>query len=76
MTFEETLKRHDTRIKKFEFGEDELRRCWNEKDYIGVIQEDILTDEQSAENILETIVSKVENRIGLVVGIQSLDLKK
>jgi hypothetical protein len=39
--FEETLRRHETKDKRFEFGEAEMRRWWNEKDYIGIIPEKV-----------------------------------
>lgn len=37
--FEETLRRHESKSKKLEFGEAEMRRWWNEKDYIGLFPE-------------------------------------
>lgn len=45
ISFEETLKRHKTKSKHFEFGETEMRRWWNEKDYIEIIPEKIFTED-------------------------------
>ena len=53
--FEETLKRHETRDKKFEFGEKEMRKWWNEKDYIGIIPEKVLKQEISFEEAVNII---------------------
>ncbi|MFG6380133.1 MAG: kinase [Lachnospiraceae bacterium] len=53
--FEETLKRHETRDKKFEFGEKEMRKWWNEKDFIGIIPEKVLKQEISFEEAVNII---------------------
>lgn len=59
--FEETLKRHETKEKKIEFGETEMRRWWNEKDFIGIIPEKIFTEDVSLENAVEIIIRDVLN---------------
>ncbi|MCI8827197.1 MAG: kinase [Lachnospiraceae bacterium] len=53
--FEETLKRHETKDKKFEFGEKEMRKWWNEKDFIGIIPEKVLKQEISFEEAVNII---------------------
>lgn len=39
ISFEETLRRHYTRDKRFEFGEEAMKRWWLEKDYMQFITE-------------------------------------
>lgn len=57
--FEETLKRHITKEKKFEFGEAEMLRWWNEKDFIRIIPEHVFTQEISLEDAVNTIISNI-----------------
>lgn len=59
--FEETLKRHQTKPKCNEFGEEEMKRWWNEKDYIGFIPEKIITAESSFDHTVEMIYQDVMN---------------
>lgn len=59
--FEETLIRHQTKPKRNEFGEEEMKRWWNEKDYIGIIQEKIITTEFSLDTTVEIIFQDVMN---------------
>ncbi|MFQ9873424.1 hypothetical protein [Waltera sp.] len=40
--FEETVRRHNTRDKKQEFGEEDMRRWWREKDFSSVFNEKLL----------------------------------
>jgi len=60
LSFEETVKRHNTRQKKSEFGEDSLRAWWNPNDYLGVDQEVKLTDDMSQDDVLQLILSQVQ----------------
>lgn len=57
--FEETLKRHRTKDKKFEFGEAEMHRWWNEKDFIRIIPEHVFTQEISLEDAVNTIINDI-----------------
>ncbi len=59
LPFEETLVRHQTKPKLFEFGEEEMRRWWNEKDYIGVIIEKVFTKEISLDEAVNCIYNDV-----------------
>ena len=52
LPFEETLRRHATKPNKADFGEQDMRRWWNEKDFINIIPEKIITKDLS---ILDTI---------------------
>lgn len=60
LSFEETLKRHETKVQRFEFGENEMRRWWNEKDYIGFIPEKTINEEMSLEAVVNMILSDVQ----------------
>ena len=59
LPFEETLKRHKTKEKRLEFGKPEMRRWWNEKDYIGIIPEKIFTQNISLEKTVEFIYEDI-----------------
>lgn len=60
LPFEETVHRHLSREKKMEFGEESLRAWWNEKDYLGVANECMLTDHMTEEDIFNLIVNDVK----------------
>lgn len=60
LPFEETLRRHETKEKRFEFGEEDMRRWWTEKDYIGFIPEKILNEDMSLEETVNLILSDVQ----------------
>ena len=53
--FEETVRRHNTRDKKQEFGEEDMRRWWREKDFSSVLNEKIITSDIDADSIVEMI---------------------
>lgn len=55
LPFEETLLRHNTKPNKAEFGEQDMRRWWKEKDYIGIIPEKIITKDMSLEDTVELL---------------------
>lgn len=59
LPFEETLLRHQTKPNCHEFGEEDMRRWWNEKDFIGSIPEKALTKEISLEDATELIYREV-----------------
>ena len=60
LPFEETLKRHETRDLRFEFGKKEMKKWWNEKDYIGFIPERTIGKEMSLEVVVSMILSDVQ----------------
>lgn len=60
LPFEETLRRHETKEKRFEFDEEDMRRWWVEKDYIGFIPEKILNEDMSLEETVNLILSDVQ----------------
>ena len=59
LPFEETLKRHATKRNKFDFGEEEMRRWWNEKDYIGFIPETNILKEVSLDDTTDLIMKAI-----------------
>lgn len=59
LPFEETLKRHATKTNKFDFGEEEMRRWWNEKDFIGFIPETTILKEASLEDAVGMIMKAI-----------------
>lgn len=59
LPFEETVKRHQTKPNCHEFGEDEMRYWWREKDYIGFIKENVISLEDKFEEIVNRIYERV-----------------
>lgn len=53
--FEETLRRHETKPNKSDFGEEDMRRWWNEKDLINLIPERIITKDLSLSDTADMI---------------------
>ena len=54
--FEETLRRHDTKLlEREEYGETEMRSWWREKDYLGVPNEQAITEQMSKDEIINRI---------------------
>ncbi|MGT2743819.1 hypothetical protein ACVRW4_00410 [Streptococcus phocae subsp. phocae] len=59
LPFEETIKRHKTRVKSNEFGEAEMRCWWIEKDYASVLKEEKITSIESKEFIVGKFYKRV-----------------
>lgn len=59
LPFEETLLRHETKPNKADFGEEDMRRWWNEKDYIKIIPEKIITKDMSFSETVDMIFNDV-----------------
>ncbi|MBR3691577.1 MAG: kinase [Clostridia bacterium] len=59
LPFEETLLRHNTKPNKADFGEEDMKRWWKEKDYINIIPERIITKEESLSDTVDMIYSLV-----------------
>jgi predicted kinase len=53
--FEETLIRHQQKPNVHEFGEKEMRRWWNEKDFLDIISEKHIHKELSLDEIVDMI---------------------
>ena len=60
LSFEETLKRHSGRNKSLGFGEMEMKRWWNEKNYLQTISEKLITEADSLESVLHSICSNLK----------------
>lgn len=60
--FEETLKRHSTKPNHHEFGEEDMRRWWQEKDYLPIIPETIFNETVSLEDAVEQIYREAAAR--------------
>ena len=56
LPFEETLRRHETKPNRFEFGEEDMRRWWKEKDFIGFIPEKTFGPEVTLETAVRQIL--------------------
>ncbi len=59
LSFEETLKRHATKPNRMEFGEEDMRRWWKEKDFIGSIPEMIIDKDSELSETVESIYEMV-----------------
>lgn len=60
ISFEETLRRHHTKPNAHEFGEEEMRRWWVEKDVLNLPGETLFTEDQSQDEILRIILSDLQ----------------
>lgn len=57
--FEETFNRHQQKPNANEFGEKEMRKWWNEKDFLNIIPEVLLYKELSLNEIVDIIYHDV-----------------
>lgn len=60
LLFEVTMERHLGRNKSEEFGFEELKRWWNDRDYLGTIDEKMIKANQEEDEIVEWMVSHLE----------------
>ncbi len=61
LPFEETLKRHQTKPNRNDFGEESMRKWWREKDFSDVLKEVVITAERDIQSIVEDIYNIVLN---------------
>lgn len=61
LPFEETLKRHKTKPNCTDFGEEEMRRWWREKDYSDFLSEISITADKEEERTVSEIYNCVTN---------------
>lgn len=59
LSFEETLRRHQTKPNCHEFGEEAMRKWWREKDFSDILNEVSITAEKSMDIIVENIYDTV-----------------
>lgn len=60
ISLEETLRRHQTKPNSHEFGEEQMREWYVPKDTLGLSNERLFTDEQTKDEILQSIISDVQ----------------
>ncbi|WP_439876456.1 kinase [Bacillus mycoides] len=59
LSLEETIRRHNTREKRHEFGEDALRKWYNPHDTIEVNKETVFTDDFTQKDTFHTILNDI-----------------
>ncbi|MDR4984257.1 hypothetical protein CN491_01175 [Bacillus cereus] len=59
LSLEETIRRHNTREKRHEFGEDSLQKWYNPHDTIEVDREIVFTDKFTQKDIFHAILNDV-----------------
>lgn len=64
LTFEETFNRHRTKPNCDDFGEEDMKRWWKEKDFSDILNESIITNEKDKESIVNDIYNCVMNKKG------------
>ena len=57
---QKTIKRHKTRAKCSEFGEEAMREWWVEKDFSDVLNETTITADKDKETIVQEVLSAIE----------------
>ncbi len=55
--FDETVRRHATKSNSYEFGEDEMKEWWKDKDFLGVDDERVIDETMTQERIVRSIIS-------------------
>ena len=63
LPFEETLRRHETKPNRADFGEEDMRRWWREKDFIGFIPEKTIGEDVTLEAAAERILSDIKTNM-------------
>lgn len=60
ISFEETLRRHETKPNSHEFGEELMRELYIKKDVLGLEGEKVFTDKQTKNEILRAILEDLK----------------
>jgi len=60
ISLKETLRRHATKPNSHEFGEDQMREWYVEKDTLGLANEKLITDRQSEREIFQSIMQDLK----------------
>ncbi|MBC7459614.1 kinase [Candidatus Saccharibacteria bacterium] len=66
VSFEETLRRHDTKPKRHEYGLEKMIEWWLEKDYLNLPNEYIIPENYDATEAVDYILATVEKSSKLV----------
>lgn len=61
LSFKETLKRHATRKERSDFGEQEMRQWWRNRDYLKIISEKIFKAEITLDDAVDIIMKDLSN---------------
>lgn len=59
ISFEETLRRHVTKPNSHEYGETEMKDWWREKDFLETLNERIISEDVSRDEILAMILKRL-----------------
>jgi hypothetical protein len=59
ISFDATLVRHQTKPNCNDFGEDDMKHWWRDRDYIGIIPETCIPETMSLEETVEMITSEI-----------------
>lgn len=59
LPFEETLRRHASKPNRADFGEEDMRRWWNEKDFMHIIPEKTITKDYGVSDTIDMIYDLV-----------------
>lgn len=59
LPFEETLLRHQTKSNKDDFGENEMKNWWIERDFISIIPEKVISKNMSVSDTVEMIYKDI-----------------
>ena len=60
VSFEETLRRHATKDKYQEFGEDEMRLWWKDRNHLGIADEKIIDESMDVDNAVKHIFGNLK----------------
>jgi len=63
ISFEETLRRHSTKTNSGDYGEGEMKKWWNDKDYLGIDEEKCFNQNQSEDQILKLILNDIPTKV-------------
>lgn len=61
LPFEETVLRHNQRLKRHDFGENSLRAWWQPKDFLLEENEILLTNDITQDQVIELILRQIQH---------------
>lgn len=56
--FEETIKRHSTKANNNDFNEEDMKKWWQEKDYLKTLNEEIITQDMTVDDIVAIMLQR------------------
>lgn len=59
ISFEETVRRHQTRDKRHDFTPEDMKRWWRDKDYLEWENEVFITEQMSLEEMTQLIINQL-----------------